>query len=903
VDKARGAGGHGNNNKRAGDAEKSTKNHDRQSNTSNSNKNSSDHNHDSKHTKAVADHTQSHQKDSVPQNVIRYDAESSASTTELFDENNDKFSSPDGAAKSSTLKSVTYAEPMVRAADYDELKKFTDKLQADLKDYKNKIKMELLQVLDVINVDFLNRIVLGIESLMLRAYHDGTYVIASVADLPPPQSNIAVSKPIGTRKPSVIANTNTSSNSSTTTSSSVFDVDKPLAVSNHNYSISDNLASPMTVMTDSFSVEEDTIHDDTTVSVLDDDNKSYVSGSNYGIARSPKDLQQAAKLSAPAFTSSFPLVINQQKKLKPDDFMKLTSSLTVKAKPLAATGVQKPMGLKLSKLVNEVVLDAKKTSLKKTLLSGLDMAFDNTTTTGTMSSSSTSRGITGIDGDNMLDETKVDQAVVLNENLAKWKGNIHEEMKKAMAASTADINRFMLTDMEDVVSNAPNSQKRVSYSKKGNHHGSSGTHHTATTANRHKNVESSNDSVRNSVSGESMYRSADSMNSLGPDDILGGVSAKKVFNVSSTPDLAFKPVDANGKSLFAALKQQLPIVADNVLVLISFCFNTERDKHFHVSQLLDAENFSLVRNLKAAESKCELKDCLLLEAKTKNADYGKSVTEALREKVWALEAKVEKLLDNQVESGVLPITTLVERLTAVTELLNKLKFDSLILKKQATKEESKLKKLIKDTEDEGNEAALIQARADFDGDVGIEKLKQAIRHSAFTLRKRYELVRDRAEKAQQEIKTMTDDIVEHIQAYHRNIQPFLPSEVAANLLPNTLPVPKWGAASKSVTDSSSLKGGDFSYLSASASVSSLDFNGDNSSFRSNISSSVSLPATLSFAPSINVGLSKSNQARDELLEKVSKSLSQSTIKYGSVGSMPPAQVRSHVAVRNTTHRK
>lgn len=68
-------------------------------------------------------------------------------------------------------------------------------------------------------------------------------------------------------------------------------------------------------------------------------------------------------------------------------------------------------------------------------------------------------------------------------------------------------------------------------------------------------------------------------------------------------------------------------MADNVLVLISFCFNAERDKHLHVSQLLDTENFSLVRNLKAAESKCEFKECLLLEAKTKNADYSKSVTE------------------------------------------------------------------------------------------------------------------------------------------------------------------------------------------------------------------------------------------------------------------------------------
>lgn len=49
-----------------------------------------------------------------------------------------------------------------------------------------------------------------------------------------------------------------------------------------------------------------------------------------------------------------------------------------------------------------------------------------------------------------------------------------------------------------------------------------------------------------------------------------------------------------------------------------------------VAQLLDLENSNLMRTLKASESKCELKDCLLLEAKAKNAEYGKSSAEGRR---------------------------------------------------------------------------------------------------------------------------------------------------------------------------------------------------------------------------------------------------------------------------------
>ena len=41
--------------------------------------------------------------------------------------------------------------------------------------------------------------------------------------------------------------------------------------------------------------------------------------------------------------------------------------------------------------------------------------------------------------------------------------------------------------------------------------------------------------------------------------------------------------------------------------------------------------------------------------------------------------------------------------------------------------------------------------------------------------------------------------------------------------------------------------------------------------------------------------------RDHLLEKVSRSLSSSHVKFGSAGSMPLAPLHSHLAVKNSTH--
>ena len=111
------------------------------------------------------------------------------------------------------------------------------------------------------------------------------------------------------------------------------------------------------------------------------------------------------------------------------------------------------------------------------------------------------------------------------------------------------------------------------------------------------------------------------------------------------------------------------------------------------------------------------------------------------------------------------------------DLGGKLKFDSLILKKQAISEENKLKKFILSAEN--------HSAADFDeSETGLDKLKQAMRyiqiqfsrlisitltffffprHSAFNLRKKYEQAKERAQRTEAEVKSTMEDIAEHIQ--------------------------------------------------------------------------------------------------------------------------------------------
>lgn len=194
--------------------------------------------------------------------------------------------------------SPIFLEPMVKSSEFDQVLREKLKLQQEFDDYKEKIKADVTHLLEVINVDFVNRIVQGIERIMITATGNGTYVISSV---PPEEVRVPVQK---TAKKEVPKRKFSDSIHSS------IEMDNETATA-QNSAIPDSLQSPMTVMTDTF-LEDEQLNDETSVSLLDDDNKSYVSGSNYGIAQSstsPKTIK--SKQNPPPFSSIFPLVINQ----------------------------------------------------------------------------------------------------------------------------------------------------------------------------------------------------------------------------------------------------------------------------------------------------------------------------------------------------------------------------------------------------------------------------------------------------------------------------------------------------------------------------------------------------------------------------------------------------------------
>lgn len=176
-----------------------------------------------------------------------------------------------------------------------------------------------------------------------------------------------------------------------------------------------------------------------------------------------------------------------------------------------------------------------------------------------------------------------------------------------------------------------------------------------------------------------------------------------------------------------------------------------------------------------------------------------------------------------------------------------------------------------------------------------------------------------------------DFLLPTVQAYHRNLQSILPPEIAAHLLP----LPKFnggGLLSKSVTLPLSVVSSESSTLplppsqSSQSSIRKLPqlasasgedgmmslLTGENSSIKSS-ASLPSLPAAgynpgdapclsdLTYPDQYELGSGRS-QVREQLLEKVAKSITQSSVKYGSAGSMPLAPVQSHLAVRNSTHK-
>lgn len=283
--------------------------------------------------------------------------------------------------------------PEISTLDSDMLVKQIVRLEQDLKDFKAKAKIDMAHLLEILNLDFINRVVHGVEQLLVEAGRSSTYVVFSASNS---EQRVHV--------PQIIRKEPTSKAKISDSSHSGFRMN----LSEHENSFAnaapppDSSRSPMTAMTDSLSLYEDEEVDDASKSI-DDENKSLVSGSNYGISKLPlSTISEAASVpKKPAFSTTFPLVINQSKNFlqlasqpnvftsfflffletpvsSVDDYIKISTSLSIKPRENAPSLAQNRLGLKVSKILNDVVLEAKKHS-QKTMMHGNDhLNLDNT---------------------------------------------------------------------------------------------------------------------------------------------------------------------------------------------------------------------------------------------------------------------------------------------------------------------------------------------------------------------------------------------------------------------------------------------------------------------------------------------------------------------------------------------
>ena len=196
------------------------------------------------------------------------------------------------------------------ALDSEMLVKQIVRLEQDLKDFKAKAKIDMAHLLEILNMDFMNRVVQGVELLLVDASRSSTYQVFSAVNNSNDRSSdrIGNSQQVLRREPSklkIIVSTGSGLRLSLPEKDS------------SGAQASDSSRSPMTAMTDSLSLYEDELPDDASKAFTDDDNKSFISGSNYGISKIPlSTITEAASVpKKPAFSTTFPLVINQSKNL------------------------------------------------------------------------------------------------------------------------------------------------------------------------------------------------------------------------------------------------------------------------------------------------------------------------------------------------------------------------------------------------------------------------------------------------------------------------------------------------------------------------------------------------------------------------------------------------------------
>jgi hypothetical protein len=343
------------------------------------------------------------------------------------------------------------------------------------------------------------------------------------------------------------------------------------------------------------------------------------------------------------------------------------------------------------------------------------------------------------------------------------------------------------------------------------------------------------------------------------------------------------------------LKRSLSALSDKVVAFFQFLHDQERGKYIRSLEGLELEVKCLTHTLKTSDNRCELLQCFLAEAKNRNNDYGAIAHEGLREKIWILETKIEKLLDLQTKADTSALQTQVEMLQQLIESERNLKFVSLTLKQRAAQEEADFRERHVDMISK-SDAALNE----------MKKEKLAVTQHASSLRHKAKLYKERSENVHGEIDSLMGALADLIQSYDRAVQAVVPTKMQSRLL-------KIGA--RYFEDLSSTASGVIGAVAGGGSnklqpLSVVVDNSDDQSQVSNFTSDMmngggnnsfagggaSVSSGRSVASGVRAGISTITAQR--ALENAGKTLNSSNVKFGSIGSMPPAAVHSHLIARN-----
>lgn len=238
------------------------------------------------------------------------------------------------------------------------------------------------------------------------------------------------------------------------------------------------------------------------------------------------------------------------------------------------------------------------------------------------------------------------------------------------------------------------------------------------------------------------------------------------------------------------------------------------------------------------------------------------------------------------------LQTQVETLQKLIESERNLKFVSLTLKQRAAQEEADFRDRHVDMISK-DDSALSE----------MKKEKLAVQQHTSSLRHKAKLFKDRSENVHAEVDSLMGALTELIQSYDRAVQAVVPSKLQSKLL-------KIGARYFEDLSSTAVTGGGF----GSSKLQPLNAAWDNSDDQSQVSNftsdmmngggggsslaggGASVSSGRSMASSVRANSSTITAQR--ALENASKTLNSSSVKFGSIGSMPPAAAQSHLIARN-----